>query len=145
MTDPLPLVDSDSVVGALGPAVARVFLRHAHAADVGALRGMNQAVDSYLTELRWAKVEHPFVDLDLAEDLAATCRALLSVVNPEDAAQAALVGGAIRYFLDADDAEGDLESADGLVDDAEVVNYVIQVTGLPVHPVTLPRPATSEG
>ena len=141
MTSSLPLVDSDAAIAALGEAVAAVFLRHAHAADLGALRGMHQSVDRYLVELRWAKTEHPFLDLDLAEDLAATCRALLSVVNPEDAAQSALVGGAVRYFLDADDAEGDLDSADGLMDDVEVLNYVIHATGLPVTQVTLPRPA----
>lgn len=144
MTPPSLLVDPAAAEAALGPAVAQVFLRHAHAADLGALRGMNQAVDRYLLELRWAKTEHPFVDLDLAEDLAATCRALLSQVDPEDPAQAALVGGAVRYFLDSDDAEGDLESAEGLVDDAEVVNYVIRATGLGVPIIAIPRPASRE-
>lgn len=142
MTTPSLLVDPTAAEAALGPAVAQVFLRHAHAADLGALRGMHQAVDRYLLELRWAKAEHPYVDLDLAEDLAATCRALLSQVDPQDPAQAALVGGAVRYFLDSDDADGDLESADGLVDDAEVVNYVIRTTGLAVPLLELPRPAS---
>ncbi|MDY0003550.1 MAG: hypothetical protein RBU30_19785 [Polyangia bacterium] len=144
MTTPPLLVDAAAAEVALGPEVARVFLRHAHAADAGALRGMHQAVDRYLSELRWAKVEHPFVDLDLAEELAATCRALLSQVDVADPGQTALVGGAVRYFLDSDDASGDLESADGLVDDAEVVNYVIRTTGLGVQPLALPRPATRD-
>lgn len=141
MPDVSTLVDREAAAKALGPAVAEVFLRHAAAVDQAGLRGLHHAVERYLVELRWAKAEHPFIDLELAEDLAATCRALLGAMDPADPTQASLVGGAVRYFLDSEDAEGDMESAEGLVDDAEVVNWVIAVTGLPVIPVVLPTPA----
>ncbi len=131
------IVDRDAAVAALGEAIAEVFLRHARAADEGALRSMHRAVERYLIELRWAKAEHPFIDLDLAEDLAAACQAMLIQIDPTDPHQAALVGGAVKYFLDADDAEGDMESAEGLVDDAQVVNYVIERLGLPVSTIVL--------
>jgi hypothetical protein len=137
MSEPT-FVDRDAAVAALGDAVAEVFLRHARASDEGALRGMTRAVERYLMELRWAQIEHPFIDLDLAEELAAACESLLARVDPTDARAAALVGGAVRYFLDSDDAEGDMDSAEGLVDDAEVVNYVIACLGYDLPLIPLP-------
>jgi hypothetical protein len=136
-------VDREPAVAALGEEVAEVFLRHARASDEGALRSMVRAVEQYLVELRWAKTEHPFIDLDLAEDLAATCKALLALVDPTDPRAAALVGGAVRYFLDSDDAEGDMDSAEGLVDDAEVVNYVIAHLGYAIEPIPLGKKETA--
>jgi uncharacterized membrane protein YkvA (DUF1232 family) len=50
-----------------------------------------------------------------------------------------MIVGAVRYFVYPYDAEDDLESMSGLVDDALVVNFVIEETGLDVPPVVMSR------
>ena len=43
--------------------------------------------------------------------------------------------GAIRYFIQARDADNDLRSPEGLNDDALVMNHVIRITGAPITPI----------
>ena len=71
-----------------------------------------------------------FVDLGLAEHVAEACVGLLDGLTedtPEQ--QRRLVQLAVRYFVRADDAEGDLTSVSGFDDDAAVLNAVARQLG----------------
>jgi len=122
---------------ALGREVAAVFSRHLDGASAAEFATLEAAFDPYLEQVRDCLGENEFLDINLAERLVATCRNLISACNQQDAEQVALVVAGIRYFLDPDDAEADCESVLGFDDDAQVVNWVIQATGLPVEPVAL--------
>ena len=122
---------------ALGREVAAVFSRHLEGAEMSELAVLEAAFDPYLAQVRACLGENEFLDISLAERLVTTCRELIGTCNQEDTEQVALVVAAIRYFLDPDDAEADCESVLGFDDDAQGVNWAIEVTGLPVLPVTL--------
>jgi hypothetical protein len=121
------------LVAALGPAVAEVFSRHLEGATATALDSLAGQFEHHLTRVRDCLATNEFLDVRLAERLALTCNQLLECCDRSDAGQVALVVAAVRYFLDPNDAEADCESLLGFDDDAQVVNYVIRRTGLPVE------------
>lgn len=87
---------------------------------------------AYQTSLPELAAAHPMMDLDLAQRIGAACERLMSLHDdtaPLD--QRRLIQAAVRYFIEDEDAAGDLESYMGFDDDAEVVNAVATHLGHP--------------
>lgn len=96
-------------------------------------------VDRHLEETRAAARRREFVDLALAERVAAGLHALLAALDHDtpDAHRRAVYGAA-RYFVQMEDGEHDLESEIGFHDDAEVLNAVARFVGRADLVISLP-------
>ena len=87
-------------------------------------------VRAYLEELQHLSEESEFLDLVLARRVADQCESLIASLptsGSEDAHR--LVQAAVRYFVEAGDAEADLSSPIGFDDDAQVVELVARELG----------------
>jgi len=86
---------------------------------------------SYVEALQVRVAEHEFLDLELAQQLAEECEALLDLLNSGTSEQThRLVQMAVRYFIDPHDAEDDADSPIGFDDDAEVIRAVAKELGV---------------
>lgn len=83
-------------------------------------------VDGYLSTLEEKQEEHEFLDIELARKVAAQCKALLRGVDEE---YHQLLQAGIRYFIEENDAEADMESPIGFDDDAEVIALIAKEMG----------------
>lgn len=132
-------LDRARITAALGKPVAELFIKFCEPLPSEALRNMALDVDRYLLVLKRMMQVNRKIDIDLGNRIASACMELLKQCDPAKAEQTAMIVGAVRYFVYPYDAEDDLESVSGLVDDALVVNFVIQETGLDVPPVVMGR------
>jgi hypothetical protein len=107
------------------PEEARPLFQTLHARPLEAEAALRERVDAWIDVLYALREERgKDIDLDAAEALADRSRKLLDGVTPvtgEDDRR--LIQAAVRYFLDASDARGDLR-AGGLGDDVAVMNAV---------------------
>lgn len=87
---------------------------------------LSRQVDEYLIQIR-ALDDDSCVDVALAERLGESCRTLLAQDHPQGTPEWSAVQAAVRYFLEEDDVDADLESATGFEDDAEVVDLVTRL------------------
>lgn len=101
------------------------------------LLGLVAMLDSYLGNIRAALGSNEFINVELGQKIWQRCHDLVSHYADLDSEGRAAVVGAVRYFVESEDAEDDLDSVIGLDDDAEVVNYVIQQTGLDIPLIVL--------
>jgi len=69
------------------------------------------------------------VDVALAEAIASTLDGLLALDADHAIPERRIVTAAVAYFVDVSEADPDFGSADGLVDDAEVVIAAATVLG----------------
>jgi len=72
------------------------------------------------------------IDIDLVTDLAVRCERLLDEVDdstPEEHQR--LIQAAVRYFVDDEDSDRDLDSLLGFDDDISVIETVAIAVGLP--------------
>jgi hypothetical protein len=91
---------------------------------------MRADVDRHLAAVREASKRLEFVDVALAERVAASLNALLDAIDHETPERhRRIVYAAVRYFIQLDDGDHDFESEIGLHDDAEVVNAVVRHLG----------------
>lgn len=82
-------------------------------------------VDACLGTVRHAVMQGAPLDVPLVEQIAERARQLVRRVGTDGREdRRRLVQAAVRYFVEADDAEGDLVSLMGFDDDAEVVEAV---------------------
>lgn len=95
---------------------------------------LRRMLDTYLRQLRDASGENEFLDTDLARRLA---DGLLSMLEQADDDRLAHVQAAVRYFVETEDVEHDLQSMLGFDDDAQVFNAVCRHLGRPEWEVTL--------
>ena len=117
------------VLDAVPPAVAAVLRRllSEPAREVATLR---EEIRSYVQELRDLNRDVEFLDFDLARQVATRCEALLDGITPASPPEIhRLVQAAVRYFIENDDEENDIESPIGFDYDAEVVNLVARAIG----------------
>lgn len=135
----IPSLDRERITAALGQHVAELFLKFCEPLPSEALRNMALDVDRYLVVLRKMLEVNRQIDIDLANRIASACMELLKQCDPAKPEQTALVVGAVRYFVYPYDAQDDLQSTSGLADDAMVVNFVIEETGLSVPTVVKGR------
>jgi len=91
---------------------------------------LTAAVDSALDDLYKVFKEDGNIDIRKAEAIADRCKLLLSKYNTLDEEHRKLVVGAVRYFATLEDAFATGTFASGLVDDAKVMNYVLEEIGI---------------
>ena len=131
-------LDEAHAADALGPDVAEIFIQHTECLSPEAAAELVPLVDVHLEathKIRASMV--PGIDVGLAVRITDACKELLSRYPEMDERCRAAVVGAVRYFMQARDAEADLDSEGGFRDDAQVVNYVIGLTGADVKPVEI--------
>jgi len=103
------------------PADTREPLRLAAVADLVPLDTLRHKVHQHLQAARAAVRRNEFLDLDLAESLAATLLDLLNAAEGYDEDGRRIVQAAVAYFADADTAEADFSDIAGFEDDRSVV------------------------
>lgn len=92
----------------------------------GTIPELKSAVDKAVQEAHKAIKNNPMVDVELATQLAEACHFLLDRYGEFDSTQREIVIGAVRYFAGEGDPISDVGFASGFVDDAKVINYVLQ-------------------
>jgi len=90
---------------------------------------LRKAVDEYLASLEEAFVGDAVFNLELAQEIANGCRALLDDFDDFEEGARRDVQAAVTYFVDAEDDAGDLDSVMGFDDDARVFNMVARAVG----------------
>lgn len=96
--------------------------------DISTLKRNTQ---THLERLEAAVDTHELLDITTARKVAAQCQALLDeVTTSTDPEHKRLIQVAVRYFIEHDDAESDIDSATGFDDDAEVVALIAREVGV---------------
>ncbi len=107
------------------PRAARARFPELMAGELAPVTWMRADIARDLAAVRDASKRLEFVDVALAERVAASLHALLEALDHETPERdRRVVYAAARYFAQLDDGEHDFESEIGLHDDAEVVNAV---------------------
>ena len=83
----------------------------------------------YPQEVETANKARDLVDLKLAQRLAQGLSTLVRGAGAHCVEERNLVGAAVRYFILAEDADGDSDSLPGIEDDAEVFKTVPKLLG----------------
>ena len=122
-------IEPEQLRGVLGAAIAECFLQNACVVPVGEVDALRGQVAQHLADVHQALSCNEFIDIDVAEDIARVCLALLALYESLEEELRAAVVGAVRYFASQDDAENDFESVIGFDDDVRVINYVIELIG----------------
>lgn len=136
----MPLTEK-AVVAALGARAGKLFLALSGAGRPRDLESFASRIDEYLRFVRdhlelarYAELRDQ-VDLELARNIGERYKQLLAALDGPEHPHALLVTTGVRYFVTPTDIENDLEERDGFRDDLEVLNYVVQASGLPVEPL----------
>lgn len=112
------------------PADARaLFAQSAEHLDPDQVAALRQALRDHLDEIRAAAQSNELLPLDIAQEIAEKCDALLRDHGALPPEHAALVVAAARYFISSDDARPDLQGVLGLDDDAAVFNHAARQIG----------------
>jgi len=86
----------------------------------------------YFKQLESLAEDGEEIDLDQVTELAVRCERLLDVLDdsmPEDHQR--LIQAVVRYFVDNEDADGDLDMMNGINDDGSVIEAVALTLGMP--------------
>jgi uncharacterized membrane protein YkvA (DUF1232 family) len=95
------------------------------------VRDLRQKVIRHIEELANEALDNDALDLGMAARIADALLSMISAsVDFTDANRAAL-RGAVDYFVLNRDETPDLETPDGFVDDARIVNETCDAVGLP--------------
>ena len=129
------LLDPTTVKGALGEEIAESFLKHAEVLSINDAANLLLEINAHLERIEEELVDNAVIDLEAAVKASEACKGLLENYPGLPEPTRAAVVGAVRYFLDADDAEDDLSSFFGLEDDVQVINFVIEKAGLDIFGV----------
>jgi uncharacterized membrane protein YkvA (DUF1232 family) len=86
------------------------------------------AVEEYVEHIRGSAARET-VNVERAEEVAEGCRALLAGPWDDDSGEWRVAQAAVRYFLEEEDADYDMESLTGFDDDAAVVAAAVRVLG----------------
>jgi len=97
-----------------------------HTDQISSLR---DEVRSYCLEIRRALAYNEFLDIETIECIGKALECLLDAYDTFVDAHRALIVGATRYFLQADDVEPDTISILGFDDDTAVLNAVLEIVG----------------
>jgi uncharacterized membrane protein YkvA (DUF1232 family) len=132
MSDGLPpatLFDTaaDRVLAAV-PAQVAALLREFLSEPPREVDVLKREAHAYIEKLAGMRDEVEFLDLGLARRIEAQCQALLAGLD-SDMDEHQLVQAAVRYFIEENDAEGDIVSLVGFDDDAQVIALVARAIG----------------
>lgn len=88
-------------------------------------------VEGHLSLMQAAFAINNLIDVDLAEAVAMTLKALLADRDRLSFEERRLLAGAVEYFVLTGDNDNDMSSPVGLVDDAKVTNATAEALGRP--------------
>jgi uncharacterized membrane protein YkvA (DUF1232 family) len=113
----------------LDTEINRAFTHLCVDADPDLLPMLIKDVEQHVFQVRIALVANEFLDVAMAERIAALLKNLLANIESYPAPKQRLIVGASRYFVRSHDAQSDLSSLLGFDDDAAVLNYVLVELG----------------
>ena len=110
------------------PAFVRPeFERLCEQLDTDSVKKLGQALRSHFADnSESAEKSDSNFDPDEAKQILSVCEYLLSIYLERNAREQALIAGAVRYAASNDDPFCDHTFASGLVDDKQVINYVLE-------------------
>lgn len=89
-------------------------------------KALQMELFDYMGRVEAEKSEDPMVNLELAREIGQVCSYLLEHYSEMKDSQKELVVGGVRYFISDGDGVADFEFASGLIDDAQVINHVLE-------------------
>jgi len=113
----------------LDPRLDRVFTPLCVALAPAQIELLKREVADHVQAIRQALHQNEFVDVTLAEQIAAVSHQLLNDYARCSEAQRSLIVGAVRYFAKNQDADTDFSSLLGFDDDVQVLNFVLVALG----------------
>jgi hypothetical protein len=120
---------TERVLGAVDGEVAAI-LRGYLAEPFSSPDVLQDHTNMYMKQLEGLVAEGDVIDLELASDLAVRCVRMAGEIEqgvPEEHRR--LIQAAIRYFVNSEDADGDIESLIGFDDDSAVIEAVALAIG----------------
>lgn len=90
---------------------------------------LTSRVDAHLAAVRKAADDDPFVDLDTAEQIAATLHRLLALWPTLSDDHRGWAQAAAAYFVQTDDGTDDFDSVIGFSDDLDVLTHALDRIG----------------
>ena len=130
------VLDRERVLAELGETIGESFLGHCEELGEEDVQELLPHIDIHMEATFKSRSLDGSTDVWLAQRLVDACKGLLEHYPDLEPDQRSAVVGAVRYFIQARDVENDLESEDGFLDDARVVNYVIEAMDLDMPYVT---------
>lgn len=123
-------ISIERVMGALPRRVAAIverFFRERLSSPVE----LHRTVSNYRNSLEGAAREIDYIDVELVGNVANLCHRLIDTLQgPVTPEQHHLVQAAVRYFVTAEDAEGDTDSLIGFEDDRLVAVTIALELGI---------------
>jgi hypothetical protein len=119
---------TEQVLGAIEADVAEILRSHLRA-PLAAPEILAEQTRLYLKGLENLVNGGEVIDLELATDLAVRCERLLDMDDGVCEPHRRLAQAAVRYFIDEQDADSDVESLIGLDDDSSVIEAVALAIG----------------
>lgn len=90
---------------------------------------LREEVQRYAADVRKLGAARAFLDTELSDRLAAACAALLDLADTPESLRVAQA--VCRYYVFAEDDDGDLNGVMGFDDDAEVYDAAVTALGRP--------------
>jgi uncharacterized membrane protein YkvA (DUF1232 family) len=91
-----------------------------------AAQALQMELFDYMGRVEKEKSEDPMVNLKLAREIAQVSSYLLEHYKDFGNKQKSLIVAGVRYFISDGDGVADFEFASGLIDDAQVMNHVLE-------------------
>lgn len=124
------LLIQGGAIESLAPREREALLERAQALAPDEVPSLADGIDHYLLRIHEALSRNEFLNVDLAQRVGTTLKALLAMYSDLASNQTrALVIGATRFFLETNDVLADLDSPLGFDDDARVLNAVLRDIG----------------
>ncbi|MEM7157578.1 MAG: hypothetical protein AAF799_32360 [Myxococcota bacterium] len=111
------------------PPESRASFKTHHDAPLVTADALRAELGAYARDLTKRTDDNELVDAGLGRALTRACTGLIDRTESADESTRRLVQGAVRYFIDEDDAEPDRDSLWGLDDDVAVCNAVARHLG----------------
>lgn len=121
----------------LNTEIKQLFESLCELISLESLNELKHTLVEYSETVKQAHTKNEFLDITLSEALYQTSLKLITIYEdiPDD--HKPLVIGAIRYFIENEDADGDLDGPCGFDDDVEVMNYVLDTIAKPEWKIEL--------
>ncbi len=102
----------------------KVFKMHAEDINQETVSFLSEELDLYLAKIRTSAEKNENINLQVVQRMVDVCKHLLTSFSSFDEDERAIITGAVRYFLDENDASDDLSEVFGFDDDLAVLNAV---------------------
>ena len=109
--------------------VEAVFNDFCEPLPIEAVAAVREELDKEVEKLIHSATKNQKIELRLVNALYLASKALLDQYEKYSEEEKAMIIGAIRYFVISDDPFPDTDFASGFLDDAKVMNYVLDQLG----------------